>query len=207
MMADSFQEQMAAARRNQILDAAATIFAKKGFHPTTIKDIATEAGVADGTIYNYFKSKTALLIGVFERMREAVLADGLPEPSPEMDFQTLLTELLAQPMRQMKEENFALFRVIVSEAMVNDELRTLYYEQILQPTLDIAEHVFKEWSDKGVIQVENPALLARIAAGMMLGVMMTGATGDEAVIAQWDNLPPVMTDVLLNGIKQSGEPS
>ena len=44
------QELVKKARRNQILDAATKVFAEKGFHPTTIKDIATEAGIADGTI-------------------------------------------------------------------------------------------------------------------------------------------------------------
>lgn len=204
-MTDSFREQMAAARRNQILDAASVIFAQKGFHPTTIKDIAAEAGVADGTIYNYFESKTALLIGVFGRMREAVLEDGLPEPSAEMDAHTLLAELLAHPMRQMKDDNFALFRVIVSEVMVNDDLRQLYYEQILQPTLDIAEGLLSEWAAKDIIRVQDTTLLARIVAGMMLGVMLTGATGDEEVLNQWETLPPVMTDILLNGITQRGD--
>ena len=53
---DPIQELVKKARRNQILDAATKVFAEKGFHSTTIKDIAREAGIADGTIYNYFGS-------------------------------------------------------------------------------------------------------------------------------------------------------
>src|SRR5947209_20545439 len=70
-MKDSIQEQLIAARRNQILDAATKVFAKKGFHPTTIKDIAKEAGIADGTIYNYFENKMSLMLGIFDRMNES----------------------------------------------------------------------------------------------------------------------------------------
>ncbi len=62
---DPIQAQLIAARRNQILDAAAKVFAEKGFHPTTIKDIAAEAGIAHGTIYNYFENKTALRCSAF----------------------------------------------------------------------------------------------------------------------------------------------
>ncbi|MCK4450178.1 MAG: helix-turn-helix transcriptional regulator, partial [Anaerolineae bacterium] len=51
-----FKEQMAKARRAQILDAAATMFAKKGFHRATTKEIAKAASVSPGTIYNYFGS-------------------------------------------------------------------------------------------------------------------------------------------------------
>ena len=53
-----------AARREQILDAATTVFAAKGFHRATIKEVARAAGVADGTIYNYFENKAALLLGL-----------------------------------------------------------------------------------------------------------------------------------------------
>jgi AcrR family transcriptional regulator len=59
---DPIQELLITARRNQILDAATKVFAEKGFHPTTIKDIAREAGIADGTIYNYFENKTATIL-------------------------------------------------------------------------------------------------------------------------------------------------
>src|SRR5207245_8901537 len=70
-MKDSIQEQLIVARRNQILDAATKVFAEKGFHPTTIKDIARAAGIADGTIYNYFENKTALMLGLLDRMNES----------------------------------------------------------------------------------------------------------------------------------------
>ena len=48
-------------REARILDAAAAVFAQKGFHQATIRDIAELADVADGTIYNYFDNKLDLL--------------------------------------------------------------------------------------------------------------------------------------------------
>jgi len=63
---DPIQELVKKARRNQILDAATKVFAEKGYHLTTIKDIATEAGIADGTIYNYFEDKDAILAAICE---------------------------------------------------------------------------------------------------------------------------------------------
>ena len=46
------------------LDAAAVVFARNGYHWTTIRDIARRADVADGTIYNYFDSKFDLLLAI-----------------------------------------------------------------------------------------------------------------------------------------------
>ena len=71
-------------KRERILSAAERIFARHGFFAAKVSDVAKEAGVADGTIYLYFKSKDDLLISLFEsRMRQVNTAlraaiDGKP---------------------------------------------------------------------------------------------------------------------------------
>src|SRR5436305_2226328 len=67
---DPIQTVLADARRNQILDAATNVFAEKGFHDATIRQVAKRAGIADGTIYLYFKSKDDLLLGILDRLNE-----------------------------------------------------------------------------------------------------------------------------------------
>jgi TetR/AcrR family fatty acid metabolism transcriptional regulator len=59
-------------KRERILIAAERIFAKHGFFAARVTEIAKEAGVADGTIYLYFKSKDDLLISLFERRMKQV---------------------------------------------------------------------------------------------------------------------------------------
>src|SRR6516164_5207930 len=68
---DPIKELLITARRNQILDAATQVFAEKGFHRATIKDIARVAGIADGTIYTYFSSKTDVLLALLNRLNES----------------------------------------------------------------------------------------------------------------------------------------
>ncbi len=51
----------------RILAAAVSVFGARGFHETTVSHIAREAGVATGTIYNYFHQKEDLLVEVFRR--------------------------------------------------------------------------------------------------------------------------------------------
>jgi AcrR family transcriptional regulator len=53
-------------KREQIIRAAAKVFARKGFAGTLIADIAAEAGIGKGTVYEYFDSKEDLFFGVFE---------------------------------------------------------------------------------------------------------------------------------------------
>jgi len=59
-------------KRERILDAAVKVFAAEGFYNAKVAQIAQEAGVADGTIYLYFKSKDDLLISLFEDRMEGI---------------------------------------------------------------------------------------------------------------------------------------
>jgi TetR/AcrR family transcriptional regulator, fatty acid metabolism regulator protein len=53
-------------KRLRILDAAVKVFASEGFFKARVSQIASEAGVAPGTVYLYFKNKEDLLISIFE---------------------------------------------------------------------------------------------------------------------------------------------
>ena len=63
-------------KREAILRAAIRVFAHNGYFNSKVADIASEAGVADGTVYLYFKSKEEILHSIFDRSVEAALADG-----------------------------------------------------------------------------------------------------------------------------------
>ncbi len=63
-------------KKQRILDAATVEIARRGFHQTTVAMIARRAGVADGTIYLYFKNKEEVLVSLFNRALERFIAEG-----------------------------------------------------------------------------------------------------------------------------------
>src|SRR6267154_4892644 len=63
-------------KREAILRAAIRVFAHNGYFNSKVADIAREAGVADGTVYLYFKSKEEILHSIFDRSMEEAIADG-----------------------------------------------------------------------------------------------------------------------------------
>jgi TetR/AcrR family fatty acid metabolism transcriptional regulator len=93
-------------KRERILDAAERVFAQHGFFPARVSEIAKQAGVADGTIYLYFKSKDELLISLFEsrmvRFNEMLAAAVSRETRPTDRLlclvRTYLTLVREQPM-------------------------------------------------------------------------------------------------------------
>ena len=67
-------------RKNQIMEKAKELFAKKGYHPVTVEEVADACGVAKGTLYLYFNSKSDLFVEIFvdahrqiiEKVREII---------------------------------------------------------------------------------------------------------------------------------------
>ena len=63
-------------RERRIVKAAERLFARKGYAEVAMEDVAARAGLAVGTIYNYFPSKSALLLAIVRRETESLLARG-----------------------------------------------------------------------------------------------------------------------------------
>lgn len=70
---------MIADKREAILRSATRVFARKGFFNSKVADIAADAGIADGTVYLYFKSKDDILHSIFDRAMADFIADGRKE--------------------------------------------------------------------------------------------------------------------------------
>jgi AcrR family transcriptional regulator len=126
-----FKEQIATARRTQILMGAAQVFSKKGFHRATTKEIARAAEVSEGTLYNYFDNKRALLVAIMELLGARSLEEII-RPSPATDPRQFLTETLY--------DFYALFQArghfaapILAEIFADQALHRILYRQMVQP--------------------------------------------------------------------------
>lgn len=200
-MTDPIQQQLIAARKNQILDAAATLFAQKGFHPTTIRAIAQVAGISDGTIYNYFDNKTALLLAIFERMQAGIVGTQALPAAGESDPRTLIKAFLSHPLQALEKDEFALFRVVMSQMLVDAEMRDLYYTQIVAPMLALAERQFQQLVLQQGRQIVSPHLLVRIMSALVMGLMLERIVGDETLRETWEDLPATLAELILYGIE------
>jgi AcrR family transcriptional regulator len=88
------------ATREAILDGARRLFARQGFHSTTTREIAEEAGIATGTLFNYFATKEAILASlVNQAFRESLIVD---EAKHADTLEEALFSLVALSLRKMK---------------------------------------------------------------------------------------------------------
>ena len=201
---DPIQELLITARRNQILDAATTVFAEKGFHRATIKDIARAAGIADGTIYTYFSSKTEVLLGILNRLNESTEREMQFALGSEQDVRAFFKAYVRQRI-SLIWPNAEVFRAVLPEMLVNAELRDLYYQQVLVPTFRVAEHYFLAQMEEGQLCKVDVPLAVRAIAGTVFGLLMTQLLGDELIAARWEELPEVLTTLMFDGLKPTGD--
>ncbi len=201
---DPIQDLLITARRNQILDAATKVFAEKGFHRATIKDIADVAGIAAGTIYTYFASKTDVLLGILNRLNETTEREQQFTLDGEQDVRSFFSSYSRQRI-SLLWPNADVFRAVLPEILVNTELREQYYEQVIAPTFKIGEHYFMAQSKEGQLRQIDVPLTVRAIAGMILGLLTTQLLGDEVIAARWEELPEVLTTLLFDGLKPGEE--
>lgn len=197
---DSLQEKVIALRQAHILDAAATVFAQRGFHRATIRDVAKAAGVADGTIYTYFDNKTALLFGLLHRLNETDQRDEALAHLADTDVRAFLEQYFQHRLAVLTERGLDVFRVICSEVLVNPELRARYLHEIVAPTFAQAELHFTRLVDAGRLPPLDIPLMVRMMAATVLGVLVLRVLNDPEVEAKWAALPRVLTTMLLDGL-------
>ncbi len=123
--------ERAAERRRQILDAAATVFARRGYHQARTREIAAEARVSEGLLYRYFEGKRHLLLALVERLTTEAVPEALAGGSAD-DPRSLLTSLLRDRLA-MLERNRALVKVVLPELISDEDLQREYFERVILP--------------------------------------------------------------------------
>ncbi len=202
---DPIRAQLIEARRNQILDAAAAVFAEKGFHPATTKEIARVAGVSEGTIYNYFTNKSDLLIGMMACLGELDRLDEDLTQALQSGAKDFFVAIFRHRMGRI-QQNHEMLLAILPEILVNPELRERFYQQFVLPTAHLLEQYVQARIDLGHIQPINVPLTVRAIQSMFVGMLVLRILGDEPLRSGWDDMPEVLADLIFDGLSaKNGE--
>jgi AcrR family transcriptional regulator len=193
------RERRAAARRTQILDAAARLFAEKGFHRTTTRDIAEAADVSEGTLYNYFESKEEMLLGIMARLGESQrLGTSLIRSLPQ-DAREFFGAMLAM-RKHFIDHNGPMLQSVLSEILVNPDWRHRYYQDLVEPNYELIEAHLYARRDLGQIREVDIPLAVRVIAALTTGLFFLDVIGDSLVKEHWDELTQVITSIFFDGI-------
>jgi AcrR family transcriptional regulator len=196
-----------------ILQAALKVFSKKGFNTATTREIAQEAGVAEGTIFRYFPTKKDILLSMAENFVARTAVETVQEKiiqgknmSPEKTLGLLIRNRLDYLL-----DNYFLLRVLIIEAQYEELLR-MRTDKILVPVSQIMADYINENIAKGVFRQIDARVTTELLVGIFAyyfggKILFDPATGEsdpaqlkKELYAQAD----AVIDIVLNGLKKEG---
>ncbi|MGI6488853.1 MAG: TetR/AcrR family transcriptional regulator [Syntrophomonadaceae bacterium] len=159
-------------RRDNILEAAALVFSEKGYHQARVEEIAVQAGIGKGTVYEYFASKLEL----FQEMFGTLLGRWFEELYGTEVWEGPVVEQLRRILvvhLEFINRNARLARVtFVDSYGVDQELDQWMYEQ-RQEKVERMEQFFCEGIQRGEFRDDlDAALLAQIFTGALASVVV-----------------------------------
>jgi AcrR family transcriptional regulator len=181
------RERRIETRRTQILTAAAKLFAEKGFHKTTTKEIAEAADVAEGTIYNYFASKDELLIAIINHLSAVSHNQELFDIGLEVDFVSWLIQSSSERVQSLNTNAEMFFLAVLPDILASPELRARFYQQTLEPLLKLFERHFQQRIEAGELPPLDATVATRILMCFGLGLLNMIILGDPLCAAAWNN--------------------
>ncbi len=183
----------------QIVDAAVIVIAENGFHQAQVSKIAKEAGVADGTIYLYFKNKEDILISVF-REKMAIFVNNVEIIlKKDIDTSEKLFKMIDNHFRVLHADRNLAIVTQLELRQSNKELR-IRINEVLKEYLMLLDAILKEGIDNGALDAN---LDIRLARQMVFGTIDETITSWVMNDQKYDlmKLSPAVHRLLMNGMK------
>jgi len=192
-------------RRTQILAAAAVVFARKGFDRATVTEIARAAGLAEGSIYNYFRSKEELLVYIPRQLAQPVLAallEQAPMPATAEEMEVLLLRLAGAMVERVRTHSRFLKVFFSALPYLSPAARDTYMQLLPMYATSALERMLREGVRTGYLRKDlNPVIAARVLPGMLMFFLMVQEvlTGRRMVPYGYDEIIPEAVRVFLYG--------
>jgi AcrR family transcriptional regulator len=192
-----------AERPAQILVAAERVFSQHGYDRATTREIAAEACVSEGTLYNYFGGKREILLALIDSVGaswrqdiDCIRADT---------FEEAMAQLIAHRMRFVQEHPMTI--LTLQQAVLDPEVGRHLDAMVRRGQDDLMER-FRVLSSSGALRPVDPFVAEEALATMIMGLTI----GIELAAAGWhrEPLPPeeiarALVDVLMNGLRAKSE--
>lgn len=148
-------------RRKQIFEAAGRVFALKGFHNATVQDVADEAGLGKGTLYEYVQSKNELLLLVIDEGQHILMEQlhsvlsGITDPAEK------LRAMVREALRLIEEHRDAA-RVIIPIAVGMTDEAAARIDEIRERYIEVFQQVIDDGVSAGAFRPMNTATISEL---------------------------------------------
>jgi AcrR family transcriptional regulator len=197
------------ARPSEILDAALSVFAEKGFAAARMEDIAARAGVTKGTIYLYFPSKEE----VFKSLARQHVGDTLVSATEqarqyEGSVREFLTMLLTVVGSKIQQGQVAVLpKIIIAESGNFPELARFWRTEVIDKAIGLLTGVIAKGIERGEVRDVPAEYVARlcVAPVIMSIIWRTVIAPTDVVPFDYQKFLALHLDVLMRGLAPEGQ--
>jgi TetR/AcrR family fatty acid metabolism transcriptional regulator len=159
-------------KRRRILDAAVRVFARKGYFASRVADVARAAGIADGTIYLYFRTKDDVLVSLFDELMAEHLAAARRELAATKGAPARLRAIAERHLRLLGA-NRDLAVVFQVELRQSTKFMERFTASWMKDYFDVLQGVIERGQREGSLRKDLPRTLAAKAFFGALDEMVT----------------------------------
>ncbi len=179
-LSEGRQKRRIERQRRLIAEAAARVFATKGYASATTKEVAEEADIGESTLYNYFDSKRDILFAIADETAPPMLPALLGLKTIEPGDREALIGVFEKALRISKEQ-VPFTRTLASEAWLDDGILEGFVVKELKQAHRVLETYIAEQIAAGVCTPVDPALSAWLVISMFGGLSLAIARGIGAL--------------------------
>jgi AcrR family transcriptional regulator len=189
-----------ARRRAEILEAAAGVFARRGYANATVAEIAEAADLAEGTLYNYFENKREILLAI-ARYTRGMMEDTIMAVEA-MDDREAIIAMFGRAM-ELIEKRLLFIQALLGEAWVDDTILREFLTSHVEHIHALVADFIRRRIASGSFRPIDPDLAARFAIGMFASLVLPVLRGLEPMpdADECRRLAETMVDVLLIGLQ------
>lgn len=158
-------------RKGQIAAAALHLFATRGFHATTMAQIAEAVGISPAALYRYFPSKESLIRGFAEQVTLPGLRQTLAPGVPAAELEDRLRQL-GGLIAEFYQDRFDLMISAICESRTFPEIPEMIRRNALGPGLEIIARFFDEQARSGALRPGDGYFRARALVAMCVGYIL-----------------------------------
>jgi len=192
-------------KEEKILEAAITLFSKKGFSATTTSEIAKDAGVAEGTVFRYYKTKKQLLVKVMSRLIEVMSEELIANPvgkilkeNTSKDDSEILKMLLMDRL-DMFNRYWDIIQVIITEIQFHKDIRESFLVNVVFKVKDVLREFIESGIAKGRFKNFDSIAVSRALLGTFMAYIIQKKFMGENHIGNEQEVDEII-QLFLNGL-------
>ena len=186
-----------------IFEVANKLFVKQGYMKTSVDEIARDAMIAKGTIYNYFDSKESIFLALLEKVFAEAKIEIMSKIDQANTFEDKFRAFILEPIKSFVSDYQLMLQILNEDSPIYFKKLREFRAKLLREFSEILESIFKFGTEQGVIKPKYAEKIEKIVEMMFACILVGGANVKinitEHKLQEFVEYHMLHTEILIDG--------